>query len=153
MAVSVSRPPFDPELAKRLAKPMRGSSLLAREQAAAEAETIERREKGLAKKRDGRCRWPEKHVCRGGPLEAAHVKDASLGGVMEAANLVTVCPWLHRRGPASIHGKQLKVEPETARGAWGPLSFWKQTGEFDALGQPIYFMVARERAPFILERD
>lgn len=141
------------DVADRLKKPARGSAILAREEVAAAMEAIERREKAIAKKRDGHCRWPEKHTCRGGELEAAHIVDASLGGAMDAANLVTFCPWIHRRGPESIHGKQLKVETETERGAFGALSFWRQTGEFDDLGQPTYFLVAREIAPFIYERD
>lgn len=136
-----------------LQKPSRGSLMLEREQAAADADRLEREEKGKAKKRDGRCRWPEKHVCRGGALEAAHIEDASLGGPMDAKNLITVCQWIHRRGPESIHGKQLKVEAETERGAWAALSFWRQTGEFDALGQPTYYLVARETRPFQYERD
>lgn len=136
-----------------LQKPSRGSAILAREQAVAEADAIERREKAAAKKRDGRCRWPEPHKCRGGELEAAHIIDASLGGAMASGNLVTVCPWIHRRGPESIHGKQLKVEAETERGAWAALSYWRQTGAFDALGQTTYYLVAREIAPFRYERD
>lgn len=146
-------PITEADIRERLKKPARGSAILEREKAQAEALAIEKREKGIAKKRDGRCRWPEKHVCRGGELEAAHVKDASLGGEMDSKNLVTVCPWIHRRGPESIHGKQIKVEAETERGAWAALSFWRQTGEFDELGQPTYYLVAREIAPFRLERD
>lgn len=137
---------FDPGVAKSLRKPMRGQRVLDREQAQADALKIERDEKGKAKKRDGRCRWPEAHKCRL-ELEAAHIKDASLGGLMDAANLVTFCGWIHRRGPESIHGKQLKVEKETERGAWGPLSFWKQ----DEKGE--YFLVRREVRPFEYERD
>lgn len=137
-----------------LVKPARGSAILAREAIEAEADKLEREQKGAAKKRDGRCRWPEAHKCRGGELEAAHIVDASRGGEMDARNLVTLCPWYHRRGPESIHGKQLKIEvEEDDRGAWGPLSFWRQTGEFDELGQPVYFLIARETAPFVLERD
>lgn len=128
-------------------KPARGTAILAREEAAALALKTEREQKAIAKKRDGRCRWPESHKCRGGELEAAHVRDASLGGDMDAANLVTLCPWIHRRGPESIHGKQLKIECETARGANGPLSFWRQ-GEDGA-----YFMVKREIAPGVIEKD
>lgn len=146
-------PITDADIRERLKKPARGSLVLEREAAQAEALTVERREKGLAKKRDGRCRWPEKHVCRGGELEAAHVEDASTGGPMVAWNLVTCCPWIHRRGPESIHGKQLKVEAETERGAWGALSFWRQTGQFDDLGQPTYYLVARETRPFQYEHD
>lgn len=136
-----------------LQKPARGSLLLARAEQAAKAATLERKEKAAAKKRDGRCRWPEKHTCLGGELEAAHVVDASRGGEMHRRNLVTLCPFLHRRGPQSVHGKQLKMEAETERLADGPLSFWRQTGECDALGQPTYYLVAREIAPFRLERD
>jgi hypothetical protein len=134
-------------------KPSRGARILAKEEADARDLKIEREAKGEAKKRDGRCRWPEKHKCRGGDLEAAHIEDASTGGLMEPANLVTLCPWYHRRGPESIHGKQIKVEKETEHGAIGPLSFWRQTGEFDELGQPTYYLVARETAPFVYERD
>lgn len=146
-------PITDADIRERLKKPARGSAILAREEADAAAAKLEREQKGLAKKRDGRCRWPEKHVCRGGELEAAHIVDASRLGPMDAANLVTVCPWIHRRGPESIHGKQLKVEAETERGAWAGLSFWRQTGTFDDLGQPTYYLVAREIAPFRYERD
>lgn len=146
-------PITEADIAERLKRPLRGQRILDKEEAEAEALELERIQKGLTKRRDGRCRWPEKHTCRGGELEAAHIQDASTGGEMDAANLVTVCPWIHRRGPESIHGKQLKVEKETARGAWGPLSFWRQTGDFDELGQPTYYLVARETAPFRLERD
>lgn len=152
-APNYDRPHVDAETRKALEKPARGSLILAREQADADAARIEREAKGEAKKRDGRCRWPEKHVCRGGNLEAAHIADASLGGAMAPENLVTVCPWIHRRGPESIHGKHLKVEIETPRGAFGALSFWRQTGAFDDLGQPTYYLIARETAPFIYERD
>lgn len=138
---------------RSLRKPSRGQRILDKEDADARALKLEREQKGIAKKRDGRCRWPEAHKCRGGELEAAHVVDASRGGLMAADNLVTLCPWIHRRGPDSIHGKQVKVDAETEIGARGPLSFWKQTGEFDALGQPTYFLVARETAPFVYERD
>jgi hypothetical protein len=136
-----------PEFSPCDPKPSRGSLILEREAAAAKALEIERREKAAAKKRDGRCRWPEKHTCRGGELEAAHIEDASLGGALDRQNLVTLCPWVHRRGPASIHGKQLRIDVETERGADGPLSFWRK-GE-----NGVFFLVARETAPFRYERD
>lgn len=135
-----------------LQKPARGSLVLAREKADAEREQHERRIAGLVKYRDGfRCRWPEAHTCRG-PLEAVHIVDKSLGGETSMENEVALCRWLHRKGPESIHGKQLKIEKETERGANGPLSFWRRTNEYDALGQPIYYCVARESAPGIVER-
>ena len=127
-------------------KPARGSRVIARERETEAALRLEIEQKGTAKKRDGRCRWPEPHKCRCG-LEAAHIQDASLGGPMDAANLVTLCAWIHRRGPSSLHGKQLKVECESERGAWGPLSFWRKSDDGD------WFLVAREIAPFRLEKD
>ncbi len=127
-------------------KPARGTAILAREKKAAEARAIEKEQKGLAKARDVRCRWPEAHKCRG-EMEAAHILDASLGGPMDAANLVLLCSWIHRRGPESIHGKQLRIECEGDAGAWGPLSFWKQ----DAAGE--YFLVAREIRRGEIEKD
>lgn len=148
MSANYARPEFDSEAIDRLAKPQRGSLALKREADDLEAARIEQREKKAAKKRDGhKCRWPEPHKCRG-VLESAHIKDASLGGDMHRSNLVSLCAWLHRRGPESIHGKQLKIEKETARGADGPLSYWRQ--RLDGSG---YYCVAREAAPFLLERD
>ena len=127
-------------------KPARGQRVLDKEEADARALKHEREQKGLAKRRDGRCRWPETHKCRL-QLEAAHIVDASLGGPMDAENLVTLCGWIHRRGPESIHSKELKIEKETARGAWGPLSYWRKGEDGE------YFIVKRETAPFQYEKD
>jgi hypothetical protein len=143
MAAEYSRPAFSGPLFKG----SRGALVLAREKAQAEFEALERREKAKAKKRDGgRCRWPEAHKCRFG-LEAAHIKHASLGGAMVAANLVTLCGWIHRRGPETQQYGQLEIRGETAAGADGPLSFWRKgdSGEF--------YLVAREVAPGRIERD
>lgn len=128
-------------------KPLRGSLVLEREQRKRDADKIEREEKAASKAFDGhRCRWPEKHICRG-PLESAHIKDASLGGDMARQNLVTLCAWIHRRGPESIHGKQLRIEAETALGSQGALSFWRQ----DENGE--YYCVTREIRPGQIEKD
>lgn len=134
-------------------KPARGSRILARAKADAERKAQEKEVAALVKARDGRCRWPEKHVCRGGPLEAAHIRDKSLRGPTIVENEITLCPWIHRRGPETIHNKALKIEAETAFGMNGPVSFWRRLDEFDALGQPIYFMVARERSVGVIEKD
>jgi hypothetical protein len=135
-------------------KPKRGTAILERAKADSERKAREAEVAKLVKARDGfKCRWPEKHVCRGGPLEAAHIEDKSRMGETSTQNEVTLCPWLHRRGPESIHGKELKIEVETPLGADGPLSFWRQTGEYDALGQPVYYCVARERSVGVVEKD
>lgn len=137
-------------------KPKRGAAILEREKADAEREAHEREIAKVVKARDGKCRWPEAHKCRGG-LEAAHIVDKGIGGDhglrTTTQGVVTFCAWIHRRGPESIHGKQLKVEKETERGADWTLSFWRQAGTFDELGQPIYTLVAREVRPFQYERD
>jgi hypothetical protein len=141
------------EAAGGFAKPARGSAVLAREKDDAVREQKEIDVARLVKRRDGRCRWPEAHTCRGGPLEAVHIVDKSRGGETSTENEITLCPWLHRRGPESIHGKELKVEKETPRGADGPLSFWRWNGEVDALGKWVYHCIAVESSPGIISRD
>lgn len=128
-------------------KPARGTRVLDKEKADAVAKEHESEVKKAVKARDVRCRWPEKHKCRG-QMEAAHLVDASLGGEMETYNLLWVCSWIHRRGPESIHGKQLRVESETPAGTDGPLSFWKRDEETGG-----YFMVKRETSIGVMERD
>lgn len=135
-----------PEL-RAVEKPQRGARVLAKVNADAEADALEKREKAASKKFDGyRCRWPEAHVCRFA-LESAHIKHASLGGEMDRKNLVTLCAWLHRRGPETQQYGQLKIEPETPAGAQGPLAFYRQTLDGS------YYLVRRELAPFVYERD
>lgn len=137
----------DPEMTARLRKPIRGQRVIDKEDDDREALKRERAVKALVKVRDSwTCRWPETHVCRKG-LECAHVKDASLGGPMETFNLILVCGWLHRRGPESIHGKQLKVEPESRFGTNGPCSFWRKGEDGE------YYLVARELRPGVIEKD
>ena len=98
-----------------------------------------------------RCRWPEAHKCRGG-LEGAHVfQHRGMGGNPEGdrtalESILTVCAWIHRRGPESIDGKDLKVEAETEQGTRGPCSFWRRTDQG-------WHLVAREVLPFVYERD
>jgi hypothetical protein len=63
-----------------LMKPAKGSALLAREKGKRDRETAEQEVARAVKARDGRCRWPEPHKCRGGALEAAHIVDKSGNG-------------------------------------------------------------------------
>lgn len=132
-------------------KPAKGSARLEREKAHAELKAAEDAIIAEAKKRDGRCRWPEAHRCRG-PLDGAHVfQHRGMGGnpagdrtTVEA--ILTVCRWIHRSGPESIDGKQLKVEALSADGCNGALSFWRDT-------ERGWHCVATERMPFAYERD
>jgi hypothetical protein len=53
------------------------------------------------------------------------------GLVSDTWNLMALCSWAHRRGTPSVHGKLLKVEPETAAMADGPCSFWARASVLD----------------------
>lgn len=109
-------------------KPLRGQHVLDLEAVRAEYKKTLEGAKKSAKLRDSfACRWPEIHKCRG-LLEGAHLIDASLGGEPIRSNIICLCAWIHRRGPQSIHGKQLRIEPETEHGADGPLSFYREDG-------------------------
>lgn len=108
--------------------------------------------KAQVKRRDlQKCRWPRcefKHY----RIEAAHLDASGMGGDpngerMTRANLITLC-WLHHQGPVSLEKHDLKVEPITDRGCDGPVEFYQR----DKRGRG-WFMVARERAIGILERD
>ena len=133
-------------------KPARGTALLERELRKSERKAAEDAAIREAKQRDGyRCRWPEKHKCRG-ELEGAHVflhrgMGGNPAGDRTAPELVLpVCAWMHRRGSESIDGKDLKVDAETAAGTAGPCSFWRRT-------ERGWHLVAREILPFVYERD
>jgi hypothetical protein len=139
-------PVFDPDVAKQLQKPARGSRVLAKEDADAERAKREAAVRKDVHRFQPRCRWPMAHKCRGG-LECAHMLDASLGGAYTAENLIRICAWIHRRGPESIHGKQLAIEPQTPRGARDGLLFYRKGDD------GIFYLVARETAPYVLERD
>jgi hypothetical protein len=131
-------------------KPARGTLVLEREARRKAIKDDEIAVSKAVKERDHyRCRWPEAHKCRGG-LEAAHIRDKSLCGPTITSNEITFCAWIHRRGPHSIHGKQLKVTCDTPDGADGPCGFWKQASDSSYDG---YYLVARERAIGILEHD
>jgi hypothetical protein len=129
-------------------KEPRGTATLRKEKAAAKETDAEIEIKKLVKLRDGKCRWPERHKCRGG-LECAHWKDASLGGDMVTTNLILLCKWIHRTGPKSIHGKDLAIEPLTKKGCDGPVKFFRQTFN-EATGERKRTLIAKESAVGVL---
>lgn len=149
MIPNYSRPAFQPPNWK----PAKGSKVLAKESQVEEETAEEIQAKKEAKRRDGRCRWPERHKCRKG-LEGAHIKDKSTGGPNIPENIITVCGWIHRRGPQSIHGKDFYIVPRNKKlGANGPLEFWKRVWFEGRKNEYRSVLVARETAPFVLERD
>lgn len=137
---------------KPLTKPAKGSKVLAKEQDDAKETAEEILAKKDAKRRDAKCRWPGKHKCRGG-LEGAHLKDKSTGGPNIPENIVTVCGWIHRRGPESIHGKDFYIVCRSKKaGANGPLEFWRRVWVEGRRNEFRSVMVARESAPFVYEK-
>jgi hypothetical protein len=126
-----------------------------REERKAARRAQERKAKQEAKAMDfGRCRWPQCD-CAGAavtrPLESAHRRAKGMGGNPDGSrndprNLITLCHDRHQ-GPKSLHSGDLKVVPLTDEGTRGACEFWST----DERGQP--YLVARERAPFVYERD
>lgn len=128
-------------------RPARGAHVLAKEKADAERERCEEEIRRKVRRRDWwRCRIAVPHKCRG-PIECAHIVDASLGGDYSTANLIAACRWIHRHGPVSVHQKRVQVVPETRRGADGPCAFYARDDE------GAWYMTARETAIHRLERD
>jgi hypothetical protein len=131
-------------------KQPRGTATLKKEKASREESAEELDIKKLVRLRDGKCRWPEAHKCRGG-MEVVHLKDRSLGGEYVTGNLWLACKWIHRSGPKSIHSKDLALEPLTKKGCDGPMRFYRQTFEV-ATGKPKRTLVARESAIGVVEK-
>lgn len=142
--------PFDAELARSLQKPEKGSAWVARRESRKEAIANEKSAKAEVMRLDGRCRWPDCANCRAykPPLEVAHVVRAKgMGGdhgtVSTPAHLMVLDRLTHQQQETN----KRDVRPLTAEGTRGPCEFWQWT---HADG---WFLVARERAPFIYDRD
>jgi hypothetical protein len=135
-----------------LPKPQRGSWKLEREQRKSGNDAEELAAKKAAKAQDGRCRWPERHKCRGG-LEGAHVIDKSRGGANAPENILTLCAWIHRSGPESIHSKDLAVQPLTKLGTRGPCAFYRRVWSETKRGEFSLKCIGREVSIGIMERE
>lgn len=133
-------------------KAPRGTRVLAKEKTEREETDDEIEIKKLVRLREGyKCRWPEKHKCRGG-LEVIHFVDRSLGGEFVTENLWLGCKWIHRTGPKSIHSKDLAVEPiDPKRGCDGPFKFYHDVFN-EATGERTRKLIAVESAPGLLVR-
>lgn len=141
-----------------LKKPMRGAYVLERRAKRKAVEADEEQKKREAKARDGhKCRWPRadhdtpNQVCIG-PLESAHQVAKGMGGDRDGSRtsrqeLLTVCRWIHQLGRFSLEQHGRKWEGETAAGADGPIAFWRQDDDGN------WYLVARETAPFSIEKD
>jgi hypothetical protein len=131
-------------------KQPRGTATIKKEKAA-KAETDEEiLIKGDVKARDKKCRCPLKHKCRGG-MEVIHLRDRSLGGAYTTANLWLGCGWIHRRGPVSIHGKDIEIVPLTDKGMDGGCEWWLLTYP-EGGGEPNRKLIAIESAPGVIQK-
>lgn len=144
MTVDYQRPAFS----RSFFKDARGTTTLEKEKAEKKETDAELLVKTDVRTRDVKCRWPEKHKCRGG-LEVIHFKDRSLGGEFVSGNLWLGCKWIHRSGPKSVHSKDLAVEPLTRKGCDGPMKFYRQVFD-EATGKRKRTLVAHETAPGVL---
>lgn len=147
MTPDYSRPVFPGSFFKA----PRGTAVLKKEKAEQKETEAEIEIKRLVKARDGKCRWPERHRCRGG-LECAHLKDASLGGQMVTSNLILLCKWVHRTGPQSIHSKDLEVVPLTKKGADGACKFFRRYYAADRKDEFRRKLIAQESAPGVIAK-
>lgn len=146
----MANPDLTSEQVERLQKPAKGSrwmELRDKRKAVVKAEDAAKAE---VKKRDRICRWPRCENCRvyKPPFECAHVVRAKgMGGDHGTVSTPDKMMLLDR----ITHGEQERndrdVRPLTKAGTSGPCEFWRRT---DADG---WFLVAREVAPFILDRD
>ena len=108
--------------------------------------------KAIARRRDGRCRWPHCELCRRYkklPLDVAHVLQAK--GMSGDRTLVRSHDQRLMLLDRITHGHQENhdkvVVALTDEGTAGPCEFWLR----DGMG--VLFLVARESAPFVYERD
>ena len=131
-------------------KPPRGTATLKKEKASREESAEELAIKKLVRLRDGKCRCPLKHKCRGG-MEVIHLKDRSLGGSsVLTSNFWWGCAFVHRSGPVSIHGKDIEIVPLTKKGMDGPCAWWLLTYP-EGGGNPKRSLIARESACGVVE--
>lgn len=133
-----------------IAKPAKGSrwmELRDKRKRIVSGETDAKKE---VRQRDRICRWPKCENCRvyKPHFEVAHVVRAKgMGGDHGTVSTPDKLMLLDR----ITHGEQERndrdVRPLTSRGTNGPCEFWRRT---DAAG---WFLVAREIAPFVYDRD
>jgi hypothetical protein len=131
-------------------KPEKGSGFIARKQKRKDLVKAEDAAKAIVRADDKICRWPKCENCRAykPPLEVAHVVRAKgMGGdhgtVSTPADMMLLDKLTHAQ--QETHRKD--VVALTDRGTRGPCEFWA-TDENDRM-----YLVARESAPFIYERD
>ncbi len=138
-------------------RPPRGAYTLKRLADKADLRTNEKAAKVAVRKRDRRrCRWPHCRHTRLS-LHVAHLTHKGMGGDPTgerslSGRMILLC-YLHHYGDkqqahqeGSLDRGDLQIEPETAAGTWGPCAFSRKGDDGE------WYLVARELAPFVLER-
>lgn len=148
-----------------LKKPPRGAYNLDRRRRQTARKALEEDINQQVVFRDGRCRWPHcAHMRKARShwprLEAAHLTAKGSGGDPRALRSsleqqITLCFFHHQADrqeahpDGSLERHDLRIEPLTPQGTSGPCEFWRRASPD---GED-WYLVARETAPFIYERD
>jgi hypothetical protein len=109
--------------------------------------------KRAVRARDRRCRWPQCANCASYKprLEVAHLDAKGFGGdhgIVSTPDQMILLDFLtHQSGPSSLEQHGRRIVPLTKDGTNGPCEFWAT----DERGE--WYLVARERALFVYERD
>ncbi len=110
-------------------KPAKGSYILERRAKRKAIEAHEEAQKRKVRQRDKTCRWPgcECQRVKGIRLEVAHLDDKGMGGDhgerSTADQMILLC-FLRHQGQPSLHSGDLKIEPQTELGTYGPCDFY-----------------------------
>ena len=137
--------------APNLAKVPKGSALIERKERRREIEAHEAREKDAVRSDDKRCRWPHCENCRAYKprLEVAHLDAKGYGGdhgLRSDRTQMILLDYLTHQGRDGLEQHGRRIVPLTERGTRGPCEFWRK-------GKEGWYLVARESAPFVYERD
>jgi len=141
------------ERGKPVWRPEKGTSLKEARERRKSVKAAEDAAKDAVRKRDRVCRWPNCENCRSFKprLEVAHLDAKGMGGdhgtVSEPHQMILLDFLTHQGGTSSLEQHGRRIEPLTAAGTNGPCEFWAT----DENGQ--WYLVAREQAPFLYERD
>lgn len=134
-------------------KPAKGTALIERRQRRKAVAAFEEAEKDKVRRRDRMCRWPHCANCKAFKprLEVAHANGAKgMGGdhgARSTADQMMLLDYLtHQGGTSSLEQGGRRIVALTDQGTNGPCEFWADSKDG-------WYLVARERAPFVYERD
>lgn len=133
-------------------KPSKGSYLIERKERRKSVEAHEDAEKDAVRAADGYCRWPHCEHCRRYKprLEVAHLDAKGFGGdhgTRSDRTQMILLDYLTHQGSDGLEQHGRRIVPLTDRGTRGPCEFWRKDPSAG------WYLVARESAPHVYERD